>query len=81
MGNKADNRFPLRLDDLTRWKIEYWYKRANCDSRNAFVEKAVNFYADYLAGLENSVLPTAVQSAITAAWECSRTGCSSSSTS
>ena len=64
MGNKADNRFPLRLDDLTRWKIEYWYKRAKCDSRNAFVEKAVNFYTDYLAGLENNILPTAVQSAI-----------------
>ena len=64
MGNKADHRFPLRLDDLTRWKIDYWYKQADCESRNEFVAKAVNFYADYLAGLENSILPTAVQSAI-----------------
>ena len=64
MGNKADHRFPLRLDDLTRWKIDYWYKQADCESRNEFVSKAVNFYADYLAGLENSILPTAVQSAI-----------------
>ena len=64
MGNKADHRFPLRLDDLTRWKIDYWYKQADCESRNEFVSKAVNFYADYLAGLENSVLSTSVQSAI-----------------
>ena len=64
MGNKADHRFPLRLDNLTRWKIDYWYKQADCESRNEFVAKAVNFYADYLAGLENGILPTAVQSAI-----------------
>ena len=64
MGNKADHRFPLRLDNLTRFKSEYWYKQADCESRNEFVAKAVNFYADYLAGLENSILPTAVQSAI-----------------
>ena len=64
MGNKADHRFPLRLDDLTRWKIDYWYKQADCESRNEFVSKAVNFYADYLAGLENDILATAIQSAI-----------------
>ena len=64
MGNKAEYRFPLRLDDLTRYKIGYWYKQADCGSRNEFITKAVNFYADYLAGLENSILPTAVQSAI-----------------
>lgn len=64
MGKKTDNRFPLRLDDLTRWKIESWYERDDCGSRNEFVLKAVNFYADYLAGLENGILPAAVQSAI-----------------
>lgn len=64
MNKKTDNRFPLRLDDLTRWKIEYWYKRDDCDSRNAFVEKAVNFYADYLDGQQNGILPAAIQSAI-----------------
>ena len=52
------------MDDLTRWKIESWYKRAGCDSRNAFVEKAVNFYVDYLEGQENNILPTAIRSAI-----------------
>ena len=64
MSKTADHRFALRLDDLTRWKIEYWYKKADCASRNAFIEKAVNFYADYLSGLENDILPAAVQSAI-----------------
>jgi len=64
MSKKADHRFPLRLDDLTRWKIEYWYQKNDCQSRNEFVEKAVNFYADYLAGQENGILPTAIQSAI-----------------
>ena len=52
------------MDDLTRWKIESWYKRAGCDSRNAFVEKAVNFYVGYLEGQENGILPVAIQSAI-----------------
>ena len=46
MSKKADNRFPLRLNDVTRWRIERWYKMADCQSRNEFVEKAVNFYAD-----------------------------------
>ena len=64
MGKKTDHRFPLRLDDLTRWKIESWYVRDDCGSRNEFVLKAVNFYADYLAGLENGVLSAAIQSAI-----------------
>ncbi len=64
MGKKTDNRFPLRLDDLTRWKIESWYELDDCGSRNEFVLKAVNFYADYLAGLENGILPAAIQSAI-----------------
>ncbi len=64
MSKVKDNRFPLRLDDLTRWKIECWYERDNCASRNDFVIKAVNFYADYLAGRENTILPNAIQSAI-----------------
>ena len=64
MSKKEENRFPLRLDDVTRWKIECWYKKSGCQSRNEFVERAVNFYADYLAGQENGVLPAAIQSAI-----------------
>ena len=64
MSKKEENRFTLRLDDVTRWKIECWYKKSGCQSRNEFVERAVNFYADYLAGQENGVLPAAIQSAI-----------------
>ena len=64
MDNKNENRFPLRLDDVTRWKVESWYKKDDCQSRNEFVVKAVNFYADYLAGQVNGVLPVAIQSAI-----------------
>ena len=64
MSKKNDNRFPLRLDELTRWKLEFWYKRDGCQSRNDFVAKAVNFYADYLAAQDNTLLPTAIQSAI-----------------
>ena len=64
MDSKNDNRFPLRLDDATRWKIEIWYKQDDCQSRNEFVVKAVNFYADFLAGQVNGVLPATIQSAI-----------------
>ena len=64
MIKKEENRFPLRLDDVTRCKIECLYKKSGCQSRNEFVERAVNFYADYLAGQENGVLPAAIQSAI-----------------
>ena len=64
MSKKEENRFPQRLDDVTRWKNECWYKKSGCQSRNEFVERAVNFYADYLAGQENGVLPAAIQSAI-----------------
>lgn len=64
MAKKADDQFPLRLDDLTRWKLESWYKKDGCRSRNEFVLKALNFYADYLTGQENAILPTSIQSAI-----------------
>ena len=52
MDSKNENRFPLRLDDVTRWKIESWYKKDDCQSRNEFVVKA------------NGVLPVAIQSTI-----------------
>ena len=81
MSKKADYRFPLRLDDLTRWKIEYWYKRADCESRNAFVEKAVNFYADIWMGNRTALSLWRSNSLSTVVWECSGTGCPSSYTS
>ena len=64
MGNEK-KRFPLRLKTETMQKIEHWYEASNCRSKNEFVEKAVNFYADYLAlNSENRLLPNAVLSAI-----------------
>ena len=38
--------------------------RRTARAATSLFTKAVNFYADYLAGLESSILPTAVQSAI-----------------
>lgn len=64
MAKKADDSFTVRMDDLTRWKMESWYKKDGCRSRNEFVLKALNFYADYLAGQENAALPASIQSAI-----------------
>ena len=64
MSNEK-KRFPLRLKAETMQKIEQWHKASNCRSKNEFVEKAVNFYADYLAlNSDNQLLPKAVLSAI-----------------
>ena len=64
MGNEK-KRFPLRLKTETMQKIEQWYEASNCRSKNEFIEKAVNFYADYLAlNSDNQLLPKAVLSTI-----------------
>ena len=64
MSNEK-NRFPLRMKTETMQKIEQWYTASNCRSKNEFVEKAVNFYADYLAlNSDNQLLPKAVLSTI-----------------
>ena len=64
MSNEK-KRFPLRLKAETMQKIEQWCKASNCRSKNEFVEKAVNFYADYLAlNSDNQLLPKAVLSTI-----------------
>ena len=62
--SKNENRLNLRMTDETASKIERWYQEDNCRSRNEFIEKAVNFYADSLAASESTTLPRAVQSAI-----------------
>lgn len=64
MSKNKEDRFPLRLDTLTRFKVERWYEQDGCQSRNDFILRAINFYTDYLEGLENTVLPPAIQSAI-----------------
>ena len=64
MSNEK-KRFPLRLKAETMQKIEQWHTASNCRSKNEFVEKAVNFYADYLAlNSDNQILPKAVLSSI-----------------
>ena len=64
MSNEK-KRFPLKLKAETMQKIEQWHTASNCRSKNEFIEKAVNFYADYLAlNSDNQLLPKAVLSTI-----------------
>ena len=60
------NRLTYRPEPETKQKIERWYQEDNCRSKNEFIEKAVNCYADMLAAGESATLPRAVQSAIDA---------------
>lgn len=65
MSNENRERLPLRMQPETRRRIEQWYAADNCQSMNEFVEKAVNFYIDYLEIDDNkTLLPVAVISAI-----------------
>ena len=62
--SKNENRLNFRMTDETVSKIERWYREDNCRSKNEFIEKAVNCYADMLSAGENTTLPRAVQAAI-----------------
>ncbi len=64
MSTETRDRLALRMQPETKQKIEQWYRADNCKSQNEFVEKAVNFYADYLAARDNSLLPAAIKSMI-----------------
>ena len=64
MSAETRDRLALRMRPDTKRKIEQWYQADNCKSQNEFVEKAVNFYADCLSAMDNSLLPVAIQSAI-----------------
>lgn len=65
MSTENRERLALRMQPETRKRIEQWYAADNCQSMNEFVEKAVNFYIDYLEVQDNkTLLPTAVTSAI-----------------
>lgn len=60
MGNETKERLPLRMKPETSRRLEQWYAADNCRSKNEFVEKAVNFYVDYLEMRDaQSLLPTA----------------------
>lgn len=64
MSTETKDRLALRMKPETKRKIEQWYEADNCRSKNEFIEKAVNFYADYLAVNDNGILPAAISSAI-----------------
>ena len=64
MSTETRDRLALRMQPNTRRKIEQWYQTDNCRSQNEFVEKAVNFYVDYLSARDNSLLPMAIKSMI-----------------
>ena len=69
MSNETKERFPLRMKPETSRRLEQWYAADNCRSKNEFVEKAINFYVDYLETQDNqSLLPTALQAALEAGW-------------
>lgn len=58
------DRLNFRMKPKTAEKLEHWYKANHCRSKNEFVEKAVNFYADSLAAENSATLPLAIQAAI-----------------
>lgn len=58
------DRLNFRMKPKTAEKLEHWYKANHCRSKNEFVEKAVNFYADSLAAENSATLPLAIQTAI-----------------
>ena len=62
--NDNKDRLTYRPGPETKQKIERWYREDNCRSKNEFIEKAVNRYADMLSAGESTTLPRAVQSAI-----------------
>lgn len=62
--SKDENRLNFRMKPETAEKLEHWYKADHCRSKNEFVEKAVNFYADSLAAENSTTLPLAIQTAI-----------------
>lgn len=65
MANETKDRLAFRMRPETKRKIQQWYEADNCKSMNEFIEKAVNFYADYLAANDSStLLPTAILSAV-----------------
>ena len=64
MSKETKDRLALRMSAETKEKIERWYRADGCRSRNEFVEKAVNYYADALSAGTNTALPREVTAAI-----------------
>ena len=65
MSKETRDRIAFRMQPETRRRIEQWYAADNCQSKNEFIEKAVNFYVDHLETQDNkTLLPMALQSVI-----------------
>ena len=66
MSKKKDDRklIQFRAQPDTVRRIEQWYAVDSCKSRNEFIERAVNYYTDALALMDNALLPRAVTVAI-----------------
>ena len=65
MSKETRDRIAFRMQPETRRRIEQWYAADNCQSKNEFIEKAVNFYVDYLGIQDNTtLLPMEIMSAI-----------------
>ena len=62
--SESKDRLNFRMKPATAEKLEHWYKADHCRSKNEFVEKAVNFYADSLAAENSTTLPLAIQTTI-----------------
>ena len=62
--SESKERLTYRPEPETRQKIEQWYEADNCRSMNEFIDKAVSFYADWLAANRNDMLPRAISSAM-----------------
>ncbi len=56
--------FPFRPKPETMRRIEQWYQADNCRSKNEFIEKAVNYYANALAANDIDRLPVLVSAAL-----------------
>ena len=54
MSKETRDRIAFRMQPETRRRIEQWYAADNCQSKNEFIEKAVN----------TTLLPMAIMSAI-----------------
>ena len=58
-------KFGLRISPETQKLVRDLYPRDNCQSKNEFIEKAIQFYAGYVSGQEAvDYLPPALVSAI-----------------
>lgn len=51
--NDGKKRYNFRIQDDTMVLIQQWYKADNCTTMNEFVEKAIRFYAGYVASAHN----------------------------